>query len=452
MVKLNNKMRWTVSAIFAVLILFGTYHNIFSIIAFLGVCLLLFFCERETILLQLFFIMPMANIFKMSPSSQSFFTIILLLYVVMYFVLPRKATLLIVLFSIYIILGQLVSGSFMLFRTVKLICNILFLSSILNQNVTINHKSVFFSYIIGNITASCFGLMDSNFFKIKDYVGEQGVEGIEFIDLTRFTGLHTDPNYYTVGMIISLCLLVVLYHRKEVKTSLALLISVPIVYFLILTYSKSAILMLAVPLFFVFYSLYKQKKFISILVVFGLAVFVLLMALSGKIEILNVVISRFNASSDSVDDTDLNSLTTGRFGIWVSYVKYMFNHYLAFFVGEGISAPYLEGHATHNLYIEMWYHLGIIGSSMLLWVLWTILKQCKLVVFNRKLINYSVLISSLLLYCFLSELFYYDPPFHIMLAFVMLNLPSISDNMPKEIFKTKKEGKYVVLQKDLSCN
>lgn len=452
MVKLNNKMRWTVSAIFAILILFGTYHNIFSIIAFLGVCLLLFFCERETILLQLFFIMPMANIFKMSPSSQSFFTIILLLYVVMCFVLPRKATLLIVLFSIYIILGQLVSGSFMLFRTVKLICNILFLSSILNQNVTINHKSVFFSYIIGNITASCFGLMDSNFFKIKDYVGEQGVEGIEFIDLTRFTGLHTDPNYYTVGMIISLCLLVVLYHRKEVKTSFSLLISVPIVYFLILTYSKSAILMLAVPLFFVFYSLYKQKKFISILVVFGLAVFVLLMALSGKIEILNVVISRFNASSDSVGDTDLNSLTTGRFGIWVSYVKYMFNHYLAFFVGEGISAPYLEGHATHNLYIEMWYHLGIIGSSMLLWVLWTILKQCKLVVFNRKLINYSVLISSLLLYCFLSELFYYDPPFHIMLAFVVLNLPSISDNMPKEIFKTKKEGKYVVLQKDLSCN
>ena len=79
MIKLNDKMRWTVSAVLSALILFGTYHNVFSIIAFLGVCLLLFFCERETIILQLFFIMPMANIFKMSPTSQSFFTIVLLL-------------------------------------------------------------------------------------------------------------------------------------------------------------------------------------------------------------------------------------------------------------------------------------------------------------------------------------------------------------------------------------
>ncbi len=431
MIKLNNKMRWTVSAVLSALILFGTYHNIFSIIAFLGVCLLLFFCERETIILQLFFIMPMANIFKVSPSSQSFFTIILLLYVVMYFVLPRKATLLIILFSIYIILGQLVSGSFMLFRTVKLICNVLFLSSILNQNVTINHKSIFYSYIIGNITASCFGLMDSNFFKIKDYVGEQGVEGIEFIDLTRFTGLHTDPNYYTVGMIISLCLLVVMYHRKEMKTLWVLLLSVPIVYFLILTYSKSAILMLAVPLFFVLYSLYKQKKYITILFVFCFVLLVLFMALSGKIEILNVVISRFNASGDSVGDADLNSLTTGRFDIWVSYVKYMFNHYLAFFAGEGISAPYLEGHATHNLYIEMWYHLGIVGSTLLLSILIVILKQSKLISFNRKLINYSVLVCGLVLYCFLSELFYFDPPFHIVLAFIVLNLSNISENKSK---------------------
>lgn len=423
MIKLNDKMRWTVSAVLSVLILFGTYHNVFSIIAFFGICLLLFFCERETIILQLFFIMPMANIFKMSPTSQSFFTIVLLLYVVMYFVLPRKATLLIVLFSIYIILGQLVSGSFMFFRTVKLICNILFLSSILNQNVTINHKRVFYSYIIGNITASCFGLMDSSFLKIKDYVGEQGVEGIEFIDLTRFTGLHTDPNYYTVGMIISLCLLVLMYHRKEIRTLWVLLLSVPIVYFLILTYSKSAILMLAVPLFFLLYSLYKQKKYVTILFVFSFVLIVLFMALSGKIEILNVVISRFNASDNSVGDTDLNSLTTGRFDIWVSYVKYMFKHYLAFFVGEGISAPIINDHGAHNTYIDCWYYLGLIGTTLLICIIYMILNQSKFAEFKRNAFNFCVLISLLFLYAFLSGLFIYDLSFHIYLSIVVLNLP-----------------------------
>lgn len=427
MIKINNKMRWAVSAFFALLILLGTYHSIFSLAAFLGVCLFLVFCDRESILLQLFFIMPMANIFKMSPSSQSFFTIVLLLYVVMYFVLPRKATLLIVIFAVYIVVGQLLSGSFLLFRTIKLICNILFLSSILNHKVSINHKNIFFSYIIGNIVASFIGMLDSDFFKIKDYVGEQGVEGIEFADLTRFTGLHTDPNYYTVGLIICLCLIVILYHRQEIKTSFAITLTVPIIYFLIMTYSKSAIVMMIIPFVYLSYSLFNKRKIISVLIILISVLLVVVLALSGTIEAFDVVLSRFEAGN-TADGVDINSLTTGRFELWILYFKYLVNNFDTMLLGEGISASPVGSHVAHNTYFDMWYHLGIIGSILLLALLIVILSQSRSSNLKRKPINYSVLTCILVLYFFLSELFYFDPPFHIFLAFRALNLPLYEDS------------------------
>ncbi len=427
MVKFNNKMQWAVSAFFAVLILFGTFNRIFAIVAFLGVCLLMFVCDRESILQQLFFIMPMANIFKMAPGSQSFFTIVLLLYVAMYFVLPRKATLLIVLFSCYIIIGQLASGGFMLFRTVKLICNILFLSSVLNHKVQLDHKRIFFSYIIGNIAASCFGLLkDSSFFNIKAYVGEIEVGGVEYIGITRFTGLYTDPNYYTVGIIICLCLIVVLYHRSEIKTFFAILLSVPIVYFLILTYSKSAILMMAIPLGCLLYSLFKKRKIItfSFLVIAG--ALTVLLALSGKIEALSIVIDRFNVS-ESAESVDINSLTTGRLEHWLMYVKYLLNNMRPLLFGEGINASFLNERAAHNTYCDMLYFLGSIGTILLILLLIVILRQSKRKTFKKTPMNYCVLACVLIMYFFLSELFYYDPSFHIFLTFVVLGLPFNED-------------------------
>ena len=200
----DNKIRWAISATLALLILFGTYRNVFSLAAFLIMCLMLAFCDKESNLLQIFFVMPMANIFKLSPGVQSFFTVIMLVYVVLHLVLPRRSTLFVMLFAIYVLLGQFFCGSFNLFRTIKLVCNFLFLSSTLNSDVKINHKDVFLSYIIGNIAASVFAKMDSGFFKIESYIGVKNLGGLgEFSDVERFAGLYADPNYYSISLIIS---------------------------------------------------------------------------------------------------------------------------------------------------------------------------------------------------------------------------------------------------------
>ncbi len=419
----SNKIRWALSAVLALLILFGTFRNVFSLAAFLGCCLMIFFFDRESILLQLFFIMPMANIFKLAPGVQSFFTVLLLLYVVLHLVLPRKATTVIIIFAIYVVIGELMAGQFNLFRTIKLICNILFLSSILNAEVKINHKQIFLSYIVGNVAASFMGMMDSGYFKIRSYIGTEELGNPNLGNVvTRFTGLYTDPNYYAVGLIISLCLLVVLFHRKEMKIMPIVILVVPIIYFLIQTYSKSALIMLFVPLFFLIYSFHQKKNYLAAMALIISALIVIILALSGQIPALEVVLKRIS-DSETAEGVDINSLTTGRFSLWLMYIKHLIQNIRTGFFGSGISAGYLNGRAAHNVYLDVFYFLGSVGGALLLTILSVISGQSRRVLMKRNIMNYSIILCVVSMYFFLSELFYFDPPFHIFLAFMVLNLP-----------------------------
>lgn len=419
----NNKIRWGLSALLAVLLLFSTFHTVFSLVAFAICALIIFFCDREFILLQMLFIMPMANIFKMSPDAQSFFTIVLLLYVVFHLVLPRNATAIITLFAFYIVVMQLIMGEFDLFRTIKLVCNILFLSSVLNNQVKTRHREIFLSYIIGNIVASVIALMDSPTFKIVSYVGVEAIgDPDKGTQVTRFTGLYADPNYYSVGLIISLCLLVVLYHRNELKVLPSVLLACPIIYFLLITYSKSAVIMILLILVFLLYSLTVKKKFVPIIILSFSAVVIIVLAISGQVPALQVVVERFMVS-DTLDGLDVNRLTTGRFNLWMTYAKHIIQNLRVIIFGNSITAGLLDDRAAHNTYIDVIYHLGTIGTVLLLVSLKAILTQSTRMKIKRNILNYSVLICILIMYFFLSELFYYDPPFHIFLAFILINLP-----------------------------
>ena len=420
----NNKMRWLISGVFSLLILFGTYRNVFSLAAFLGCCLMIFFFDKESILVQMVFIMPLANIFKLSPGTQSFFTILLLLYVVLHLVLPRKATTLAILFAVYVIVGELLGGQFNTTRTIKLICNILFLSSIMNGKVDLSHKDVFLSYIVGNYVASFLGTLNSNFFKIKAYTGVEAFtnEGLGE-DAERFIGLHSDPNFYAVNVIVSLCLVILLLHRNEIKTLTALIFSVPFAYFLIQTYSKSAIIMAFVPIILVIYSFICKKKYIAVLVIMMALLIIVMLVLSGQIEPINVIIDRFMASETAEGGVDINSLTTGRFQLWVNYLEYIVKNIKVILFGDGIAADMIGGRVSHNTYIDIIYHLGIVGGVLFITLLGLILSQSAKQKIKRNILNYSVLFSVGVMYFFLGELFGYDLPFHIYLAFFALNTP-----------------------------
>ena len=428
----SNKVRWTISGLLALLILFGTYRNVFSLAAFLAMGLMLVFCDKETNLLQIFFVMPLANIFKMSVDAQSFFTIVILAYVVLHLVLPRKATFIVILFALYVIIGQLFSGELYLFRAIKFIFNFLFLSSVLNDKVETKDKEIFFSYIIGNLVSSVFGLLDSSYFKIENYIGveEFGVpEKGEFI--TRFTGLYTDPNYYTVGIIISLCLAVILFHRKEMHGIFFAVTSGLFIYFLIQTYSKSAIVMLALPFIMLLFTFRKKQNYFAIIASITFVVIAAILVFTGQIDAFDVVIERF-MNSETTEGVDINSLTTGRVSLWMMYSEHLLKNISVGLLGSGIGSSVL-GRPSHNTYIDVIYYLGAFGGGLLVAILIAISEQSRKVAIRRNIMNYSVIICIVIMYFFLSELFYFDPPFHIYLAITVLNTPMISLRTADEV-------------------
>ena len=118
---------------------------------------------------------------------------------------------------------------------------------------------------------------------------------------------------------------------------------------------------------------------------------------------------------------DLNALTTGRFNVWVYNFEYFGEHPWQFLFGKGINSPLINNKGHHNVYIEMLWHLGLIGELMVFALLAQI---CHIVPrkAKRNPMNYCVLLCPAVMYFFLSVLFYFDPPYHLMIAFTVLNL------------------------------
>lgn len=414
-----------------ILILLGTYLKIFSLLAAISILYLFMVLDEFSILCLLCYLMPFASIFKISPESQSFFTIFELLFCVMHFVKnnmkTNKINVFIILFGIYLVVIEILNGGINISATIKMVTNLLVLSFATSFNTEKGYRKLSLYYIYGIVISSIVGLFDSNIFHIKDYIGvtEQRI-GDEFI--IRFSGLYSDPNYYTVNVIIAICLLITLYNRKEVSLKFTFFISALLVLFSALTGSKSALLMLVIPMLLFLYTCKKTKHY-GILF-FAICTFVVCVFLifTNKITIFSSTIDRIKGT------TSMATLTTGRTSIWMDYLNNFKEHLGMFIMGHGINNVSLNGLMAHNTYIDMLFQMGIIGTIFLLILLYVIFctKQEKI---KHNFSNYSVIISALVMYFFLSELQYYDVVFHLIMSYFMLNVCLENYSIKKDIIK-----------------
>lgn len=387
----------------------GTFNALFSYFALVLSVIALFILSDEDTLCFLMFIMPFANLFKASSQSQSFFTYLLLLYVVFYWFKKRSINTTFVgcFFVLIAFLFAQMIISINVLRTIKFIANILFVYIAVNSKTWEDNRRIYLFYIFGIITSSLVavtGIIPN----LTDYIGSKDL-GYAYEELARFSGLYSDPNYYSVNLIISLCLIVILNHKQKLKAFPAICLAAPIVMFVIMTYSKSAFLGLLFPLILLFYSKIKSKKYFIFAILATLGIVFAINLFAGKIEIFDTVLSRFS------QDGDLSSLTTNRSDIWMDYIDFFKNATWELFFGCGFGAGFAGTHAAHNTYIDLLYYLGIVGIILLLIVLGVIAHIHKSS-FRKNILNYSVWLCICVMYFFLSELFYFDWPFHIVIA------------------------------------
>lgn len=139
--------------------------------------------------------------------------------------------------------------------------------------------------------------------------------------VTRFSGLYTDPNYYAISVIISLCLIVFLYMKKRLSLIATVVLSIPLCIFAGMTSSKSALVMLAIPIIEMIYVCFKEKNYIVLSLFFIALAAIIVGVIGGRIDIFNATFDRLN-----LDTRNIDALTTGRTVLWRDYFNYFNEH------------------------------------------------------------------------------------------------------------------------------
>lgn len=411
----NPKLKWILAFTIFFFSALGTFVGVMSLVGFAIFVYVVAFCNSTDTLFIMVFTVSFANIFKTSPSAQSLFTYVMLGYVAYKLVMGHSASDEFWL-TFFLMVGFSAMQSLMsmnILRTIKFLANFLFIYFAL-EDVRGHEKDIFLGYTVGVITGSATAWLKI-LPNLNKYIKSKSI-GVNAVYLNRFSGIYDDPNYYVVNVIIALCLIVILFHRKELKAVPFAVISLVLMFFAIMTYSKSAFLMLIIPVLMFLYTNSKNGRyFLQIACFAGLFLFALY-TVAGKIDFLSAVIHRLKSAEN------INQLTTGRFSLWQKYMNHIAKSVLHLFVGNGYGAKFVGGKAAHNTYIDMLYYLGLVGIFLMLRLIYVTAKDFQKKAFVRSFLNYSIIIVMLIMYFFLSELFYFDMPFHILLAIMVFNM------------------------------
>lgn len=414
---------WFVSLVFiAIGVVTTPYLSFISLVLF-GVSLLFF--KSEDTLTLLFGLLPFANIFKLSTTSMSLFTVCEIALVI--FFLFRKniklsqlcMLLALVVFFIFTSLDDLsfltilkVIVGFLLIRYaittftkegLKNSARLLSLSTILMLLLSCNNT--YLGYV-------------EEYFNDLDYLVSTG----NVTATLRISGFFGDPNYCAVLIVLVLSLLCVLYYYKAINVEFWVHTAflVPLGF---LTYSKSYLLCIALFLgLFILFVLFPKHKVLAFATIAGI-IAVLYFVLNGKIEVINIILNRFKDGN----------LTTGRMELNIAYLQYIFDNAKVLFFGEGLSADRFIG-ATNNvhcLYIEVLYKLGIFGTALYVGTLITTVSRQKTKT-ERHFVNYLPLILFLLLFGFLAGVLNYALPFYIIIVYLTFNYTKLDSRIVKE--------------------
>ena len=164
----------------------------------------------------------------------------------------------------------------------------------------------------------------------------------------------------------------------------------------------------------------------------------MLIILQIKPDLFEIILERFTESG--AGGSAINSLTTGRTDIWIDYLDYFIRHPLKTLFGSGMCGfAEVHGRAAHSTYIEMLFHLGIVGSLLLTASMKNIFREYH-IRHKYSFANRCIPISLFILYAFLSELFMSDPPIHMFLAFLSMDTPHPDEQWKERMTRDRRRN------------
>ncbi len=347
----------------AVCIYFGIRNTNFYLVAISLTVVSVAFGGHKHVFSQLFFLLPFAMIYKMSSTSTSLFTIgyilstaiILLRYAIGKgftngkCVNPKLIPLLSAL-TLYLFPGAVDDFQAM----IKLVCGFVLLLVFIQVCNPEESVDYIISYSCGFLFSSYLGLSKLSNPLINQYFKGGNSEYIGGESVVRFSGLFEDPNYYSIGVIIAIFLLVRVFLslKKPLLKFFCFLLAGGLTYFGLITYSR--IYYIALLMLVVYFVIQSKSKVLTI-------AFVLVLSVAIAPVILNSTIYS-NIMNRFMDD----DISNGRLQIWSRYLNNIFSSPVSILFGQGVGAKLVGGTGCHNTYIELLYTVGFFGGVIYL--------------------------------------------------------------------------------------
>lgn len=186
-------------------------------------------------------------------------------------------------------------------------------------------------------------------------------------DVVRLSGFVGDPNYYSAQALVAVGLMMSgwLHGESGIGRARWLLIG-GLVFYGATSVSKSFLISLGVVAAYclLYVPLRMGRRGVALVIGVTLAIAVMLSTTQVLQRAGWMYASRFSQV------VDFDSLTTSRGTIQNQYLSYFDSHWEVLFFGQGLSAEYPFGYASHNTLIQAVYLFGILGCLLLLfWVI-----------------------------------------------------------------------------------
>jgi len=433
----------------------------------------MFLLRKNKKLYVLVFLMPYYNVFRLNQEQSGLMiylnALCILLYIIEYVfdLVKKKKSLdykMLICFMVLCLYFALpISGGINLSRLCKIYFSLalMYFAYVYRDSVTI--KELTFVLIIGVLSSSLISLVKPLSHRLQSFITEFPV-GTD--NLIRFSALQNDPNFLALEVGLCIVLSTQLYLNDQINILYPLLLLVLICIGLNTASKAFLIVFVCYFLLLLFYIAVNNKKYsfkqkilpliitLMISVLICIKIILAILKRFGDISFIDFSVYEFCSANGiffnqlSFDST-LNSITTGRNEIWIAYFEAIFGSIKTSLFGYGISAPLLtlkngDIVSSHNFYIELLYHVGIIG------VLLIIVSISYMVYKNKKLFKFNF--KRLLPVCvMLILLFTYNCLFtHRLSLFAIIFAYSLCANNEKQIKEDVKNEESNVSIRDSS--
>lgn len=239
--------------------------------------------------------------------------------------------------------------------------------------------------------------------------------------LRRFKGVFEDANYFMSLQIVGIAILIKLKYCGKIGTYVFAAGGVAMVYFGVLTYSKTfffaLILLVAVSIMF----LWRGRKAFRIALL-GVAMLIMILLLSLEKSPFAVVLARLTNA------TSFSEFTTGRSDLALLYFNAITEDLKSLVFGAGLGAEIFTL-GTHNIFLEIAYHTGLLGLILFVGygiALSMLMKEGRKACFAKnRMAAWVVLFMVVVLYCALHGMF-------SVISYAMFFLAYLSTMLMKE--------------------